>query len=451
MMIQNNVKSRSAAVILGAALAAPLTASGAGFALIEQGVKGLGHSYAGGAALGEDASTIYYNPAAMTRLDREELLVGLNVIDLRGDFTKESATDAIGQPISGGEGGNIGHGASPVPNLYYHKPINDRLHFGVGVGAPFGLATEYEDDSVFRYQAQLSDVSIINVNPSLAYQTDNFWSVGVGLNIQYMDVELSNAVDYGAVCFSQQNPTTCNAIGLTPQSQDGKATITGDSVAYGINFGVFGEGENTRVGFHYRSQVHHELEGEARFTNRPQAFVDPTASNNPFDDTSVNADFMAPWSLSASFVHDLNEQWSVMGDVTYMGWDSFQELRIDYDNPAQPDTVEDQNYGNDIRYSLGVDFRYDDSWTFRAGTAYDETPVSEQHRTARLPDDDRTWLSLGATFKQSPNSEWDFGYAHLMLDDEIPLDHTGNQGDRIVGTYEVSANIVGIQYRYLFD
>lgn len=450
MMIQNNIKGRAAAILLGAALATPLTASGAGFALTEQGVKGLGQSFAGSAALGEDASTIYFNPAGMTRLDREELLVGLNVIDLRGDFTKQSATDAIGQPISGGEGGDVGDGATPVPNLYYHKPLNDDWHFGIGVGAPFGLATSYEDDSIFRYQTRLSDVSIININPSVAHQMNDFWSIGMGLNIQYMEVELSNAVDYGAVCFSRQNPTTCSSLGLTPQSTDGNATITGDSVGYGVNIGLLAEGEKTRFGIHYRSQVDHELEGKARFTNRPAVF-DTGGQWSPFDNSGVDAEFMAPWSMSMSFVRDLNEKWTLLGDVTYMGWDSFQELRIDYDNPAQPDTVEEQNYDNDMRYSLGLNYRHDDNWTFRVGGAYDESPVSDQFRTARLPDDDRTWLSIGATLRTSPNSQWDFGYAHLMLDDDIPLDHTGNQGDRIVGTYEVSANIVGVQYRYLFD
>lgn len=450
MMIQNNVKGRAAAILLGAALAAPLTASGAGFALTEQGVKGLGQSFAGSAALGEDASTIFFNPAGMTRLEREELLVGMNIIDLRGDFTKESATDAIGQPISGGEGGDVGDGATPVPNLYYHRPLNDGWHFGIGVGAPFGLATSYEDDSIFRYQARRSDVSIININPSMAVELNDIWSLGIGFNLQYMDVELSNAVDYGAVCFSQQNPTTCSSLGLTPQSTDGNATITGDSVAYGLNAGLLAEFDSTRLGLHYRSQVHHDLNGQARFTNQPAAF-NTGQQWSPFDDSSVTAEFMAPWSASLSFVHDFNEDWSLLGDVSYMGWDSFQELRINYDNPVQPDTVENQNYDNDMRYSLGLNYRYDDNWTLRVGAAYDESPVSDEHRTARLPDDDRTWLSIGATLRTSPNSQWDFGYAHLMLDDNIPLDHTGNQGDRIVGTYEVSANIVGVQYRYLFD
>jgi long-chain fatty acid transport protein len=450
-MIHKNAKRRSMAVLLGAAMAAPMTASGAGFSLIEQGVRGLGNAYAGAAAVADDASTIYFNPAGMTRLDSREWTGGVSVIDLRGDFTKESATDAIGQPLTGGEGGNVGHGPAPVPNLYYHHKINDDLHFGLGIGAPFGLATDYDDDSIFRYQARLSDVAIVNINPALAWEVQPGMSFGVGLNIQYMQVELSNAVDFGAVCFSQVDPTTCSALGLTPQNADGSAKITGDGVGYGYNLGVLFEGDRGRMGFHYRSQVKHDLTGDARFEGRPAIFEDPNADNNPFDNSRVDAGFRAPWTLSASVAYDWNDRLTLLGDVSYMGWSSFDELRVEYRNPAQPDTVEPQNYSDDIRYALGFNFQYNDRWTLRAGLAYDESPVSDPYRTARLPDDDRTWFSLGATYRHSATSEFDFAFTHLMIDDEIPLDHTGSQGDRIVGTYEVSANIVGAQWRYLFN
>ncbi|MCP1726480.1 long-chain fatty acid transport protein [Natronospira proteinivora] len=450
-MMHKNTLRRSIAVVLGAALAAPMTASAAGFHLIEQGNRGLGHAYAGSAALGDDASTIYFNPAAMSRLDRDELLFGVAVIDLQGDFTKESATDATGQPLSGGEGGDVGDGASPVPNFYYHRVINDDWNFGLGIGAPFGLATSYDDDSIFRYQARLSDVSIINVNPSLSYKIDDQWSLGFGLNVQYMEVELTNAVDFGAVCFDQVDPTTCSALGLRPQEADGSAQIKGDGVGYGFNVGALWEGDQTRVGIHYRSQVKHDLTGDARF-GVPEEVPPQIAA--AFSDGRVDAGFRAPDSLSVSVAHELDDRWTLLGDVTWMGWSTFDELRVEYRNPETQggeDTVEEQNYQDDMRYSVGFDYRHNDRWTLRAGLAYDESPVDDQYRTPRLPDDDRTWFSFGATFKQSPNSEWDFAYTHLMLDDDISLDHDGSQGDNIVGTYEVSANIVGVSYRYLFD
>jgi long-chain fatty acid transport protein len=444
-MRQRYARHCTAALVLATFAAIPVTASAAGFALSEQGVRGLGHAYAGGAALAEDASTIFFNPAGMTRLEGQELVFGMNYIDLRGDFTKDFAVDAIGQPLSGGEGGNLGEAAF-VPNAYYHNKLNDQLHFGVGLSVPFGLATDYDDDSIFRYQARRSDVAVINIAPSIAYKVNDIVSLGFGLNIHYMDVELRNAVDFGAVCFSRVDPVTCTALGLTPQSADGSAIIEGDGMGYGFTAGALFEWDHTRVGINYRSKVDHSLSGRARFRDVPEVFL----AQGVFLDDRIEADFESPDFLSLSVAHQLNDRITLYGDITRTGWSVFEELRVEYNNPNQPDTTETFNYSSGNRYSIGMDYRWSDAWTFRGGLAFDETPVSDLYRSPRLPDEDRTWIAFGATWRQSPTSEWDFGYVHLLLDDDIPLDHTGSQGDRIVGSYEVSANIFAVQYRYLF-
>ncbi len=463
---------RSAAALAGLLMAAPLSVYGAGFNLIEQGPRGQGNAFAGAPAIGADASTIYFNPAAMTLLDQREIIAGMNVIDLRGDFTKEEATDVSGQPLSGGEGGNIGDGGALIPNFYYYQPISDDLHFGMGIGVPFGLATDYEADSIFRYQARRSAVSIINFNPSLAYRIDDQWSVGGGLNFHYMEVELGNAIDLGAACFGAADPTTCQDFELTPQAADMDAMIEGDGWGVGFNVGALWEGERTRVGVHYRSQVDHSLSGDARFQleelNDTQlaAFEDLFANNGFFGFTpgeevavgdsgsvDVDADFKSPDHLSVGIAYELDDRWTLLGTITRMGWSVFDELVVEFDEeiaPGQDETREDQKYEDDWWISAGFDYHHSDQWTFRAGVAWDETPVQDQYRTARLPDEDRIWLAAGATWRLNPNSELDIGYTHLILDDEIPLDHTGNQGDRIVGTYEVSTNILSFQYRYLF-
>src|SRR5580765_7843473 len=91
-----------------ALLAAALPASASNFQLTEQSVTSLGRAHSGGAAVAEDASSIWYNPAGLSNLSGSEILGGYSLIRLTGDFTKTSATDAIGQPLSGGEGGKVG-------------------------------------------------------------------------------------------------------------------------------------------------------------------------------------------------------------------------------------------------------------------------------------------------------------------------------------------------------
>ncbi|MCG8436408.1 MAG: outer membrane protein transport protein, partial [Gammaproteobacteria bacterium] len=250
----------------------PMQIQAAGFQLLEHSVSGLGRSFSGTAALAEDASTVFFNPAGMSKLETSEIVAGISIIDLSTDFDRELSIDAVGQPLSGGEGGDIGD-AEAVPNFFYTRPINDKFSVGIGVTVPFGLTTEYEEDSIFRYQAILSEVRIININPSFSYKFNDIFSIGFGINYQRMDVELSNAVDFGAVCFGNADPTTCTSLGLLPQSADGLAVVEGDSSEFGFNFGLLVENANTRFGFSYRDSIEHNLSGDGTFTNVPQLFT----------------------------------------------------------------------------------------------------------------------------------------------------------------------------------
>lgn len=432
-------------VILGATALLPGYAAAAGFALTEQSITGLGRAFAGGAAVAEDASTIFFNPAGLARLEDSELIVGGSLISLQADFDKQIAVDAIGQPLSGGEGGDVGKLGGP-PILYYASRINEDLTWGIGINAPFGLSTDNEPDSIFRYQAIYSNVAIVNINPTLTYQVDDVLSIGFGFNAQYMRVKLSNMVDYGAVCFGEVDPITCTSLGLFPQNADGYAEVEGDSIGYGVNFGILFDNDGTRVGLSYRSRISHELDGDARFESVPAIF----AAQGLFQNGGIEADFTTPELTSLSLAQDINDRWMFTADVTRTGWDTFQELRVRFDNPNQPDTIQPENWHSVYRASVGLDYKYSDTLTFRAGYAYDQTPVPDEFRTARLPDEDRTWLALGATWNWSPTTQITAGYAHLFLDDEIPFDQTGSMGDRIVGTYEASADIAGVQLRYTF-
>jgi long-chain fatty acid transport protein len=118
------------------------------------------------------------------------------------EFNKTSAnlTPLVGGgAISGGNGGDAGENAL-VPNFYYTQPLSDRLFLGIGVNAPFGLATEYDQGWVGRYHAIRSEIMMVNVNAAVAYKFNDQWSVGGGVNYQKLDAELTQAVDYGTIC-----------------------------------------------------------------------------------------------------------------------------------------------------------------------------------------------------------------------------------------------------------
>ena len=432
----------------------PTLAVASGFALIEANARGQGNAYAGAAAYTPDASTIFFNPAGMMDLERDQLVIASHVIIPKSSFTNDGSISALGTPLSG-DGDDGGFDAF-VPNLYWVTALNESMKFGLGVNAPFGLATKYDDDWAGRYHAVVSDLKIINFNPSLAYQLNEQMSIGAGINVMLGDVTLSSAVDFGAICIASFNAATCSSLGALPQQSDGYAELTGDnfnSLSIGFNLGlIYMIADQTRLGVSYRSEVDMDVEGDADFTvPQSAAFV---FENNAFIDTGLSATVSLPASFSVSLAHTINK-FTYLADVSWTGWSSFQELRIKYDNPAQPDSVTTEEWNDVMRYSLGVDYQYSDKTILRAGVALDESPVpNAERRTPRLPGSDRTWLSFGMSYKLDNDISIDAGYSHLQIDD-APINNEYESGiptlaATLNGDYEASVDIISVQLNWQF-
>jgi long-chain fatty acid transport protein len=464
--MKNRYTALWAASLTAAVLAALApAASASNFQLTEQSVTSLGRAHAGGAAAAEDSSSIWYNPAGLTELSDTEIMGGYSLIRFGADFTKTSATDAIGQPLSGGEGGSVGKLGGPA-FIYYAQPLSHGLTFGFGVNTPFGLATKYDDDSIFRYQAIYSSVAVINYNPSLAWKVNDQLSLGFGIDYQTMSVKLTNDVDYGAICDGKLNPVTCTSLGLAPQNNDGFFSADASGHGWGWNIGaLFKINDKNRVGFSYRSKINHDLSGGGSFTNVPAAF----STQPQFQDQSVSAAFASPATWSLSWAGQLDDHWTLFADWSRTMWSSFDNLTINFANAGTTPAVVDEGLSDSNRYAFGADYRFNETWTFRGGLALDNSPVPDAvspcahptavgctndvnaSRTARLPDGDRRWISLGVTWHMTEHSQWDLGYAHLFLGSSLAFDQTNaNGGDRIVGTFKADADIFGISYRYKF-
>ncbi len=430
-----------------------------GFALLEQSASQMGNAFAGGSAIANDASTIYFNPAGMTRLPRQ-LVGGLHVIQTQADFDG-TANDLLGNPVAtGGDGGDAG-GVGIIPNLYFTLPLNNRFVIGLGINVPFGLSTEYDDDWVGRYQAIESEVTAININPSIAFKASNTLSVGFGVNYQYMKAKLTQNIDQGSLCIATLVQPPPVGLGLppaaaaaacaggagtggpplTPQGNDAFAKVEGDDWAGGFNVGLLYEPTaDTRVGLAYRSKIKQQLKGDGKFKNTHEFF----SSRQVFVETDVLAAVDLPKTISLSVYHDLNTQWSVMADATWTGWSSFPELRIEYDS-FQPDTVIDEGWNDVMRYAVGVDYRYNNRWTFRGGLAFDESPIpDDEHRTARIPGEDRTWVAVGFGYQMTQSLGLDVGYSHLFVKDP-EVNHGTSTSGTIDGDYDASVDILSAQ------
>lgn len=434
--------------------------SASAFALIEQGVKGLGNAYAGGAASADDASTVFYNPAGMTRFSGRQFVVAGHLVKPSTKFSDGGShiTAALGgTPLTGGDGGDAGELAL-VPNFYYTQDLGNSYHFGIGVNVPFGLATEYDGDWKGRYQAVRSEIKTLNINPALAFKASDALSLSVGLNIQYLEAELTQAIDFSVACLGTFGGAPCAGAGLaTPQNPntDGFSSNTADDWGTGFNLGILYEfNPETRAGLAYRSKINYKLQGDGDFT-LPTAVsgganVPAATLRAVFADVPITAYITVPESWSASLYHQVNPRWAVMGDVTHTQWSRLPELRIDFDNALKSDGVETLNWENTWRYSVGVTYFQDDRWAWRGGIALDETPIPDpESRTARLPDDDRKWLALGGSYHATKDMTVDFGYAHLFVSD-TQINRTGALGDVLIGTYKNLVDILSAQLNWIF-
>lgn len=448
-------------LILASLLGATGSVQAAGFALIEQSGSGMGNAFAGAAATAEDASTIFFNPAGMTYLPDNQLVIAAHAIKPSADFDNAGshrATATGGLATPGGDGGDAGDLAL-VPNIFYAKAINPNIRLGIGISAPFGLKTEYNKDWVGRYQAVKSELKTLNINPSIAFKASDQLSLGVGISAMRAEADLTNAVDFGTICAVSLGG--CGS-GATFQRRDGFAKVKGDDWGFGWNAGaIFQLDDATRLGLSYRSQVHQKLEGHAKFTNVPATFGVSPALTAGFSNGSVSAKLTTPDSISASIFHQVNDQWDVMGDLTWTRWSKFQNLTIIRTSGVLTGgTLNNvpEKWDNTIRASVGASYRYNDALKARIGVAYDESPVSSAYRTPRIPDSDRYWLSLGANYKLTPDSSLDVGYTHIFVKDGSinKVTDVANASlapilkDTIKGDYNNEVNILSLQYTHSF-
>ena len=415
------MKQKNIALVVAAAVAAMATGSAAasGFQLLEQNASGLGNAYAGSAAVAEDASTIYFNPAGMTRLKPHELSLGMSLVKPSFKFSNNGSS--VAPATNTGNGGDAGDWAA-IPNGYFSWGVTRDVYLGIGLGAPFGLKTEYDDNWVGRYQATLFDIKTYNLNPSIAWRVNDTVSFGFGLNYQRMEATYER---YAAVA---------NAV-----TQNTKVQLDADGDAWGWNAGaLFNVSPTTSIGVSYRSEIKHDLEGDITSTNQ---LVLPNGA--------ASAEISLPATFILSTTQKLNNQWEMMGDISWTGWGSID--RVDIKRAGTTVQTLDTEFRDTWRVALGANYTLNPSWKFRGGLAWDQSPVrGAGTRLVSLPDNDRIWLSMGAQWKPSTDARLDLGMSYLIIGDTDIDNNQSPQRGRVTGKYEGSVFILGAQYSQAF-
>ena len=435
-------------------------ASASGFQLREQSVKNLGKSNAG-SIVGKDASNVSLNPAAMTNLDKNTLQADVTVIDLSADFTGGGRVlGSPAAPLTGGNGGDPGD-PTVVPNMAAVFPLKGALEgmtVGVSIGAPFGLKTEYEPGWVGRYRALTSDVKVVDLTLSVAFKATDGVSFGAGLIYERADVTLSKAIDFGtaicagaapggAACFNPAFP-------IKPQQHDGEFVVSGDSTSIGYVVGAqIAPNEKLAIGFSHRSEIKHDLEGTLDFTvpGAAATALGPVRMA-AFADGDGGARLVTPSITTLSISYGFTDQFRVMADYQSTGWSSLHDVTIKRTNGtivgSEPFHWEDTDF-----FSIGAEFDINDAFTVRGGIGQDESPTNDTHRTPRLPDNDRTLYSIGATWNMSENMSIDAAYQRIEIDSPVValgVDPASANLSTLNGTFSGHANLFGVSMQYRF-
>ncbi|AMW34989.1 hypothetical protein HEQ62_02815 [Haematospirillum jordaniae] len=423
--LKSHYRVSRACLSLAPALALSLAAGNAtasGFQLREQGSAGQGSSFAGATSSARDLSTIYFNPAGLTRLSGHAAQANMSFVIPSAKFKNNGSTLAGTAVLGSNDGGDAG-GLALVPSLYALYSHSNDLKFGLGINAPYGLKTDYKSGWQGRFHALKSELKTINVQPTVAYRISNWVSVGGGINIQKADATLSRAI----------NNTAFGGAG------EGYTELSGDDWAVGYTMGATIQPfSNTRLGIAYKSRIEHTLEGDVRFSN-----MGALGGNTNFSNTKGSVKLTTPDMLSLGITYNITPAWAVMGEAAWTNWSLFDETRVKKAN-GSADTVNPENWEDTWFFALGTNYQATDKLDLSFGVAFDEAPVPDGYRTPRIPDSNRVWASLGAGYAITDSINLTGAYTHIWTG-KAPISKTeGNPAapDVLRGKFDTSVNIV---------
>jgi long-chain fatty acid transport protein len=384
------MKGRTERVAAAAALAA-MAAGEAGataFQLREGSATAIGAALAGRSANDADVSLSIQNPASLRGVEGLQLSQGFAGILVYGDATANAPGQNLGGPFdfSGYSRLEDTPGVhAVVPSFAIGWRATERLVLGLAVKSPFGLATEYAQDFAGAPLGTKSELLTISITPQASFDVTPTFSVGVGLTAQYADAELA------------QN--------LPGQ---GEISVSGDGFAYGFVLGAIWEARpGTTIGAAFQSGFDHELDGE---------FSNPyTVGGAAYGGRPGKATFDLPALASIGVIQDIDEDWRVMAEFEWTGWEAFDTLTLS--SPGLPDLPDPQGYENSFFISAGVEHDYSDRLTLRAGAGYDRSPTTDALRTVRTPDSDRWWLAAGLSYALTERIGVDAAYTLVLPED----------------------------------
>ncbi len=432
--MKTNKTLLSCAVAFGLASVSTFTQA-AGFQLAEYSATGLGRAYAGEAAMADNASAQWRNPAMLTYLEGTQVSAGAIYVNPNVDIEGTVTHQQLGKTHASSN--DFAHDAV-IPNFYLSHQLNEQVALGFALGTNYGMETDLGTEFAASHFGNQASVISKEANLNIAYQILPQLSIGGG--VRYVMGE----GHFGATAPAKnliRHPVTNNVMtlpkGTTLKYMEGEDNSWGWQVgsAWQIN-------QNHRVGFAYKSEVVMDFEGHAE-----------GVSYGSYKPGMMSVTLPATAEL-ASF-HQLNDQWAIHASINWTDWSSFKELTAVF--PEKSDLIKSENWEDNYRFALGTTYQYDAKLALRAGVAYDTSAVDDKNRTATIPETDRTWVSVGGSYVATPQLTLDAGFTYIFAKDATinePRDASDQTAAAIGGAFtgNVSGNVwlIGVQANYRF-
>ncbi|EGZ6803019.1 TPA: outer membrane protein transport protein [Vibrio cholerae] len=432
--MKTNKTLLSCAVAFGLASVSTFTQA-AGFQLAEYSATGLGRAYAGEAAMADNASAQWRNPAMLTYLEGTQVSAGAIYVNPNVDVEGTVTHQQLGKTHASSN--DFAHDAV-IPNFYLSHQLNEQVALGFALGTNYGMETDLGTEFAASHFGNQASVISKEANLNIAYQILPQLSIGGG--VRYVMGE----GHFGATAPAKnliRHPVTNNVMtlpkGTTLKYMEGEDNSWGWQVgsAWQIN-------QNHRVGFAYKSEVVMDFEGHTE-----------GVSYGSYKPGMMSVTLPATAEL-ASF-HQLNDQWAIHASINWTDWSSFKELTAVF--PEKSDLIKSENWEDNYRFALGTTYQYDAKLALRAGVAYDTSAVDDKNRTATIPETDRTWVSVGGSYVATPQLTLDAGFTYIFAKDATinePRDASDQTAAAIGGAFtsNVSGNVwlIGVQANYRF-
>ena len=417
-MIQAPRKTLLASATTCALIAAAPALAG-GLTLYEVGTADVGLASAGYGARAQDASTVLTNPAGMTRLDGSQLLLGVQALYGKMDFSLGAGTS----PQLGLESGGNPIGWFPGGGAFYTYSLSPDVKLGFALTGNFGLSVKYDDGWAGRYYLQKATLLGISLLPSIAWKATDKLSLGASLNVMYGIMKNTVAVN--------------NIFG----NPDGQLTLDNNTWGVGANLGLLYEfTPGTRVGLVYNSQVKLDFSPQAQFTGLAP-LLGAVLNARGLPGATVDLGVTVPQGVMLSGFHQVDDKLALLASAGWQQWSKFGkvDVGIESNNPVGFTTSLD--FKDTWHLALGGQYKVNQPWTLNFGVAYDSGFHDSSNVSPALPANAAWRFGVGAqnqvdkSFSWGVSAEYIYG-GSLDVNKQATVPYLLGGRGNLVGSYD---------------